>query len=102
MKICGSDFSCDFASFVLALQITSYAHGATELLAVQIDAAINPGKISMLCRNLSNSPPRKNMICFPLNIKEKNLFPRYTKIAGSRPLFNLLALVTKLLDTGAC
>ena len=28
---------------VSRIEVTSYSHGATELLGIQIDAAINPG-----------------------------------------------------------
>jgi hypothetical protein len=40
-------FIRDFSSQLLnknCNQVTSYAHGSSELLGIQIDAAINPGK----------------------------------------------------------
>lgn len=36
------------SNFVGFWQVTSYAHGSAELLGIQIDAAINPGKCSFL------------------------------------------------------
>lgn len=33
-------------------QVTSYAHGSSELLGIQIDAAINPGKYGTWFRPL--------------------------------------------------
>lgn len=36
-------------------QVTSYVHGASELLGVQIDAAINAGAIALLSVVISNS-----------------------------------------------
>ena len=46
---------------VSRIEVTSYSHGATELLGIQIDAAINPGNsgasrpdVSLLCSNFSS------------------------------------------------
>lgn len=38
-----SDYAVRRAGVVSRIEVTSYAHGSTELLAVQIDAAINSG-----------------------------------------------------------
>lgn len=32
------------SSYRLKTQVTSYAHGSSDLLGIQIDAAINPGQ----------------------------------------------------------
>ena len=43
---------------VSRIEVTSYSHGATELLGIQIDAAINPGN--------SGSAPSGRPACFIL------------------------------------
>ena len=38
---------------VSRIEVTSYSHGATELLGIQIDAAINPGNSGAAILNWS-------------------------------------------------
>ena len=45
----GGDTISVTSGVVSRIEVTSYVHGSTELLAVQIDAAINSGNSGALC-----------------------------------------------------
>ena len=42
---------------VSRIEVTSYSHGATELLGIQIDAAINPGNSGASCPDAGRLSP---------------------------------------------
>ncbi len=54
----GGDTISVTSGVVSRIEVTSYVHGTTELLAVQIDAAINSGNSGEACvASLSPPPP---------------------------------------------
>ena len=78
---------------VSRIEVTSYAHSSTELLGVQIDAAINSGNSgaplgSATCRSVYRrcSAPAIDA-CIGTDARCLNVLPRVESVAGG-PVFN--------------